>query len=244
MLLRLGVTAAVLAVTLTAAGGALAIDQTVTARPSPNRFDPAQVTINQGEKVTWTNAGGTHNVKFDDGLFEQPVPPTPPPWPVVERIFNSPGVFSYVCAQHPMTMSGSVTVLAAGAPGAPPGNPPGTPPGGAPPGDPTVSLPPLRVTLKVSDSTLPTGERVRLFGVVRPARDGRKVQVQKRAANGGYRTVAATRLRDAGAGKSKFSLRLKVSRDAVFRARVNGDDERATGISAAKRVDAQPSGRS
>jgi hypothetical protein len=73
--------------------------------------------------------------------------------------------------------------------------------------------------------------------VVRPARDGRRVQIQKRTRGGVFRTVATTRLRDAGAAKSAFSLRLRVSRDSVLRARVAGDDERATGVSGRRKVD-------
>jgi hypothetical protein len=92
----------------------------------------------------------------------------------------------------------------------------------------------------VSDATPAAGRRVRLFGVVRPARDGRKVQIQKRGRGGRYRTVATARLRDAGAAKSVFSLRLAVARDAVLRARVAGDDRRATGLSKARKVDVHP----
>jgi plastocyanin len=251
MLLRLGATVAVLAVFLTAPGAALAADQVVVARSVPvNAFFPAEVSIYQGEKVTWTNAGGTHNVRFADGLFDQPPNPLPPPWPaVVERRFDAPGDYAYLCEQHATTMTGTVHVLPAAAPpGSPPGasppggGPPGGPPSGPGPGDPgapggPAPGPPLRITLAVSDATPAAGRLVRLSGTVRPARDGRRVQLQKRARNGGYRTVATARLRDAGPAQSRFSLRLRVSGDAVFRARVRGDDERATGVSAARKID-------
>ena len=98
----------------------------------------------------------------------------------------------------------------------------------------------MKVTLKVGDATPVAGTRVRLFGVVRPARDGRKVQIQKRLRTGRYGNVATARLHDAGAAKSEFSLRLRVSGDAVFRARVVGDDARATGVSGTKKVDVHP----
>jgi plastocyanin len=91
---------------------ALAADQSVTA--SGTQFTPDEVTINQGEKVTWTNAQGEHNVRFDDG-FVQPATPQPPgmAWPV-SRTFNTPGTYSYVCVRHELDgMRGTVTVLAA-----------------------------------------------------------------------------------------------------------------------------------
>jgi hypothetical protein len=78
---------------------------------------------------------------------------------------------------------------------------------------------------------------VRVFGVVRPARDGRKVQIQKRLRNGSFKAIATTRLRNAGASKSTYSLRLRLSADTVLRARVAGDDEAATGLSHGRKLD-------
>jgi hypothetical protein len=203
------------------------------------------VTIIQGEKVTWTNVSGLHNVRFDDGSYEQPAVPALPPW-TVERTFTTPGTFTYLCVQHATSMSGSVTVQAAGTPGAPPppapGNPPpgGSPPGGQPPPAPGTPAPPLealKVTLKASDLTPVAGRRVRLFGFVQPARDGRKLQIQKRTPGGRFVTVATTTLRDAGREKSEFSVFIRTRRDAVLRARVAGDGDRATGLSKTKKLD-------
>jgi plastocyanin len=235
LLFRLSVAGSVVVATWIVGGGALAADQAVVATSSPNAFVPANVTVNQGERVTWRQDDeGPHNVVFPDG-FREPSVPSSSPW-TRERIFNTVGTFSYVCGAHP-TMIGTVTVLPAGTPGGPPG---GGPPVDPIPGGPAPSLPLLKVTLKVSDSTPSAGTRVRLFGVVRPARDGRKVQIQKRARTGDFRTVTTTRLREAGTAKSEFSLRLRVSGDALFRARVTGDDERATGVSRTKKLDVQP----
>jgi len=247
---RLGFIAVVLAVVVTVAGGARAANQTVTALSGPNRFSPATVTVNQGEMVTWNNGSGTHNVQFNDGSYEMPANPSSSGW-TVSRTFNTPGTFTYICRQHGTSMSGTVIVLSAAPPPGPPppgppvpappgGNPPGgNPPPGSPPptvGDP-APLPLLSVTLKVSDATPLAGKRVRVFGVVRPARDGRKVQIQKRLRNGSFKTVATTRLRDAGAAKSIYSLRLRLSADTVLRARVAGDDEAATGLSHGRKLD-------
>jgi hypothetical protein len=49
--------------------------------------------------------------------------------------------------------------------------------------------------------------------------------------------VAKARLRDAGEKRSTYSLRLRVGRDATYRARVRGDEDHAAGTSRTKRVD-------
>jgi plastocyanin len=240
---RLCFIAVVLAVVVTVAGGARAANQTVTALSGPNRFAPTTVTVNQGEMVTWNNGSGTHNVQFNDGSYEMPANPSSSSW-TVSRTFNTPGTFAYICRQHGASMSGTVVVLPVappppGPPAPAPAPPGGNPPGGNPPptvGDP-APIPLLTVTLKVSDATPLAGKRVRVFGVVRPARDGRKVQIQKRLRNGSFKTIATTRLRDAGASKSTYSLRLRLSADTVLRARVAGDDEAATGLSQRRKLD-------
>jgi hypothetical protein len=78
---------------------------------------------------------------------------------------------------------------------------------------------------------------VRLFGVVKPARDGRKLQIQKRLRNGKFKTIATTRLHAASGDKSTYRLKLRLAKDAVLRARVAGDDERATGVSRGRKLD-------
>lgn len=237
---RLGVIGAVLGASMALATTAGA--QTVTTASSPNRFLPAAVTVFQGETVTWNNtSGGLHNVRFDDGTFEMPGSPTTGGW-TVSRQFTAVGEFTYVCAQHP-EMTGSVTVQASGSPG--PGPPSPAPPGGDPPdgnpptgpGAPGPGADALAVTLKFSDSTPLAGKRVRVFGVVKPARDGRKVQIQKRLRNGKFKTIATTRLKAAPGDKSLYALRLRLAADTVLRARVAGDDEAATGLSKRRKLD-------
>jgi plastocyanin len=240
---RLGLSAAIVAILATAPATARAADATVTAREGPNRFDPPTVTVNPGNSVTWTNAAGLHNVVFDDGSFQMPTNPMNPPW-TVSRTFGAVGSSSYVCAQH-ASMTGTVVVEAASTPpgGNPPPGSPGQPipPGGQPgpgPGEPGPGgKDELSVTLKVSDATPLAGRRVRVFGVVSPARDGRKVQIQKRLRNGRYKTIATARLRDAGTSRSVYSLRLKLSADTVLRARVAGDADTATSLSRTRKLD-------
>lgn len=77
---------------------AAAADQSVTAGPDFS-FSPSEVTVDLGDKVTWSNGGGFHNVKFDDGSFEQPGDPELSQWSV-ERAFDAPGHHRYYCEQH------------------------------------------------------------------------------------------------------------------------------------------------
>lgn len=90
-----------------------AADQGVKATAS-DTFDPQTVTITQGEKVTWTNEGSRfHNVKFEDGSFEQPADPLDGTWER-SKTFNQVGSYRYYCEAHGgvggVGMSGTVVV--------------------------------------------------------------------------------------------------------------------------------------
>src|SRR5215217_401498 len=101
-----------------------ASDQSVSATPS-DTFSPSAVTVTQGETVTWTNAGGNHNVRFEDGSFTDPATPETGDWEVSHR-FDTVGTFAYYCDQHrTQGMTGTVTVVAAGTTTTPPPPPPG-----------------------------------------------------------------------------------------------------------------------
>ena len=67
----------------------LAVNQTVTREQPERASHPRTVTVSQGESVTWNNAGGFHNVRFDDDSFTQPVAPIRA-W-TVSRTFTSRG---------------------------------------------------------------------------------------------------------------------------------------------------------
>ena len=203
----------------------------------PNRFSPSEVTIQQGETVTWQNGGGTHNVQFDDGSYEQPANPSSSSW-TVSRTFDTVGDFTYICRQHGTAMSGVVHVVAPPPGGGPPepgpggGGSPGSGPGGpAPGGGPGEESgggqgADLRITLKASDTTPLAGRKVRLFGVVSPARDGAKLRIQKRLRKGKFKTIATTRLRAAAGDKSTYSLKLKLAKDVVLRATLSGSSSK------------------
>jgi plastocyanin len=96
---------------LFAALPASAANQTVVA--TDKVFTPADVTVFQGESVTWANGGGSHNVRFDDNSFVLPGAPDATPWSV-SRTFDKVGVFRYYCEAHGwpngVDMSGAVTV--------------------------------------------------------------------------------------------------------------------------------------
>lgn len=115
---------ALLAALLVPAVPAGAANQTVVV--SSNLFTPADVTVLQGDSVTWTNSGGLHNVRFDDGSFEMPAAPDSSPWSV-SRSFDTVGDFRYYCEEHGypngVDMSGAVHVQAAGTTPPPGGEP-------------------------------------------------------------------------------------------------------------------------
>lgn len=87
-----------------------------------------------------------------------------------------------------------------------------------------------RVSLKVSDTMVSKGQRVRFKGAVAPAHDGRKVKIQRRT-NTGFKTVAKAVLRAAAGGRSKYAKRIRVTRKGTYRVRVGADADHATGFS-------------
>jgi hypothetical protein len=207
-----------------------------------DRFEPADVTINVGEKVTWINQSGAHNVVFEDGTFDVPSSAVgPASWPPdVSRTFPAPGVFRYFCELHGTPTTGMFGIVRVNAPvpGPIPPPPGAPPPGEVGPGSPNEPRTPFEVTLRVSDRTPAAGSRVRFFGSVRPARDGGLVLIQRRVRPGTFRTVARGRLKDAGAGRSTYAVRLRIARDGVFRARVTSTADHAAGLSRVRRVNA------
>ncbi|MAW83086.1 MAG: hypothetical protein CL832_01320 [Crocinitomicaceae bacterium] len=80
-----------------------------------NTFSPANITINQGDTVTWTNGGGFHNVNATQTTY-----PNNPEgfgnsvssssW-TFQHIFTIPGTYDYQCDPHTaMGMVGTVIV--------------------------------------------------------------------------------------------------------------------------------------
>lgn len=78
-------------------------------------FTPANIVINQGDALQWTNVAGFHNVNGTQATF-----PTNPesflsgapagtPW-VYTKTFGITGTYTYLCDVHGINMSGTVTV--------------------------------------------------------------------------------------------------------------------------------------
>ena len=119
--MRTGARKTLLALAAFVAGLALAVapslgaNQTVQALGN-DTFSPKTVTVNEGETVTWNNVSGNHNVKFDDGSYEEPSSPSTSNW-TTPRTFTTAGTFTYYCDQHRSDgMTGTVVVNPAGTP--------------------------------------------------------------------------------------------------------------------------------
>ena len=102
---------AILGVAIVGGGIALAADHAVAI--SGFSFSPAQITIAVGDTITWTNSDAqAHTASADDGAWDSgPLPGTGATRSVT---FQQAGTFPYHCDIHP-TMTGTVTVQAAGA---------------------------------------------------------------------------------------------------------------------------------
>ena len=94
----------------------------------------------------------------------------------------------------------------------------------------------LRAGIRLSDSTPRRGQRVRFFGSVAPKHNGRRVFVQRRRGDGRWRTVARTLTRDAAGNRSRYSKRVRVLRDGVYRVRVRGHADHRTGTSRTRAI--------
>ena len=94
----------------------------------------------------------------------------------------------------------------------------------------------LRVGIRLSDSTPRRGQRVRFFGSVAPKHNGRRVFVQRRRRDGRWRTVARTITRNAPGNRSRYSKRVRVFRNAVYRVRVRGHADHRTGTSRTRAI--------
>ncbi len=135
------VTGLILGLMLLFAGPVFAANHNVTVGRAPNgqavlAYFPAQLTINAGDTVTFTNALGLHNVVADNGSFRCALGcdgvgsgngnPSSNNWSVTIT-YNVAGTFGYHCDIHGSPgslMFGTVTVLGTTPPPPPPPPPP------------------------------------------------------------------------------------------------------------------------
>jgi plastocyanin len=72
------------------------------------KFDPAEVSVNVGDTVTWVNDDSVGHDVTADG-FKSGEPGAMQNGDTFEHTFDKAGTFDYVCSVHP-GMDGSVTV--------------------------------------------------------------------------------------------------------------------------------------
>lgn len=119
---RLGLLLSAIGLLVGLSGAAGAANHSVQAMPN-NTFSPANLTIQAGDTVTWTNAGGFHNVEASDGSFRcangcdgqgGDGAPASNAWSST-LTFNNLGTTNYVCIVHESVgMTGSITVTGGG----------------------------------------------------------------------------------------------------------------------------------
>lgn len=102
---------AVLALTLVAAGTAVAADRGITMRDFA--FAPGTVEIRVGDRVTWTNEDGVeHNARATSGAWDTGLLGTGESGSIR---FTAPGRYDFLCTPHP-SMTGTVVVRSTAAP--------------------------------------------------------------------------------------------------------------------------------
>jgi len=108
--------ASVAAVAALVIGGTVALAATRAVAISEFAFSPASITINVGDRVTWTNSDAVGHTAtatsgaFDTGNIDQGESAT--------VRFTQPGTYRYICTPHP-TMTGTIRVRAASGGGNP-----------------------------------------------------------------------------------------------------------------------------
>lgn len=98
-------------------------------------------------------------------------------------------------------------------------------------GDEITQVVAQKVTFKVSDRTPKRRASVRFYGSVTPANDGAYVALQKRTTTGAFATVTRIRLVDAGDSFSRFSRKIRVSRNGVYRVVATATPSLGEGVS-------------
>ncbi len=114
---RLLLAGALVAVVATgAAGGAGAEQADVTIVGRDFFWNPANVSIEAGDTVTWTNQQGFHNVVVEGERLNSPGFPGDDQWRTPpQKTFTTAGTYRYLCEVHGQ-MTGTITVGGGGEP--------------------------------------------------------------------------------------------------------------------------------
>ncbi|MFY9487131.1 MAG: hypothetical protein WAP35_00335 [Solirubrobacterales bacterium] len=91
-----------------------------------------------------------------------------------------------------------------------------------------------RISLRLSDRTPKSGQRVKFSGYVWPAHDGRLARIQRRSTTGAWRTLTRVRLADFSDTRSKYTKYLRIRSDGTYRVQLLADPDHATGLSATR----------
>jgi plastocyanin len=103
-------------IVLGTAGPVLARD--VRVNMGDNFFEPATLTVNVGDTVTWTHTGNRpHDVTSDNGAINSPRRMAT--GQTFTYTATTPGTYTYICTIHPVQMKATLIVQAAGAAPAP-----------------------------------------------------------------------------------------------------------------------------
>jgi plastocyanin len=187
------------------AADAAAQAASVTVGGGGNVFTLSTVTIQAGQSVVWTNAGGNHNVHFN-GEAALNAPATDA-WSV-SRAFPTAGTFTYVCDIHAPGMAGTVNVLAAAAP--------------TPAPTPTAPAPtPITPAAPVTDRVAPKTTRVLASGTLTRAtvklRLDEAATVTARLTRSGQTTILKRVTRKLTAGSRQITLSRTLSNGKRYR---------------------------
>jgi hypothetical protein len=91
------------------------------------------------------------------------------------------------------------------------------------------------VSLRLSDSTVSSGDRVRFSGVIRPAHNGGLVQIQRKTSSG-WKTVSKTLATASSTGQSAYTKKVKITHAGLYRTRTSGDASHVAGTSPERRI--------
>jgi plastocyanin len=212
--LRSGAVAALVFLGTTAAGAYA--DQTIYAGP-PTQYIAGNITINQGEKVTFTNVDTvTHDViaqnRGPDGkpLFASVHTDPGGSEPVTGTEYLTTGSYEYYCSIHPY-MTGTITVSSGGTPTPRPGTGGGSGSGAGPGAQQAATSPPAAapsVSIEVLDTKLAA---VRQRGALQVSVTANQPATVGLVARAGGTRIASGTARLAQAGSKTVALKLSRS---------------------------------